>query len=235
MQPNVRYTRADTYELPPCSFITREVSLTPVQTQLLKTLRDEGAAMVASEGVIRAVNEAALLGKMLQVVLGGVYGEGQRMIKVDASPRYTELMDILEQLDGNALIFTPYKESVRQLAEVVRAKYDIGLVTGDVPPTERDEIFAKFQGGQLDHIVAHPGTMSHGLTLTAAQAVIWFGPPGSLETYEQANGRITRKGQTSNQLIYHIIASPLERRIFNRLDKKQQLQNLILDILKDME
>lgn len=234
-QPTIRFTRDDTYDLPPCSFVTREVDLTPQQVHLMKELRNEGAATVAAGGDIKGVNEAALLSKMLQVVLGGVYGVDGKMIQIDAKPRYTEVMEALEQLDGRAIIFSTYKESVRQLAAVVGAKYDIGVVTGDVGANARDEIFAKFQSGQLDHLVAHPMTMSHGLTLTAACAVIWFGPPGSLETYLQANGRITRMGQKSNQLIIHIVASPLERRIFNRLEKKEELQGVVLDILKEMD
>lgn len=233
-QPTIRFTRDDTYDLPPCTYITREVDLTPQQAGLIKTLRNEGAAM-AAEGRIVGVNEAALLGKMLQVSLGGVYGEGGKMIQVDAAPRYNELMDILDTLDGRAIIFSTYKESVRQLQEKVGAKYRIGVVHGDVNASARDEIFAQFQGGMLDHLVAHPQTMSHGLTLTAASTVIWFGPPTSLETYLQANGRITRMGQVSNQLIIHIVASPLERRIFNRLEKKEGLQNVILDILKETD
>ena len=233
-QPAIRFTRDDTYDLPPCTYTSREVDLTPQQAQLLKQLRAEGAAM-AAEGKIVGVNEAALLGKMLQVVLGGVYGESGKMIQVDAKPRYNELMDILDTLDGKAIIFSTYKESVRQLQEVVGAKYKIGVVHGDVNSSARDEIFAAFQGGALDHLVAHPQTMSHGLTLTAASTVIWFGPPSSLETYLQANGRITRMGQASNQLVIHIVASPLERRIFNRLEKKEGLQNVVLDILKETD
>lgn len=231
-QPNIRFTRDDTYDLPPCSVITREADLTTAQEELLAELRKEGAAKLA-DGTIRGINEAALLSKMLQVVLGGVYGDGNRIIKIDATPRYNELMEILEQLDGKAIIFTPFKESVRQLKDVVAAKYNIGVITGDVTSTERDEIFAQFQGGRLDHLVAHPQTMSHGLTLTEAATVIWFGPPNSLETYDQANARITRMGQKNNQLIVHLVASKLERRIYSRLERKASMQDIVLDLLRE--
>lgn len=233
-QPTIRFTRDDTYDLPPCTFITRETELTPQQTKLMKELRNEGAAMVAENRIV-GVNEAALLGKMLQVALGGVYAVGGQVVTVDAKPRYTELMETLDTLDGKAIIFSTYKDSVRQLQEIVGSKYRIGVVHGDVAASARDEIFAQFQSGMLEHLVAHPRTMSHGLTLTAASTVIWFGPPNSLEEYLQANGRITRMGQKDKQLIIHIVSSPLERRIFNRLEKKEGLQNVILDILKEMD
>lgn len=233
-QPNIRFTRDDTYDLPPCTTVTRECDLTPEQTKLLKELRDQGAAMVA-QGTIKGANEAALLSKMMQVVLGGVYSVDGKIIKIDSSPRTAELMSILDELDGRALIFAPFKETVRQLAELLGSKYRIGVITGDVKDTDRDEVFSKFQSGMLDYIVAHPRTMSHGLTLTEASTVIWYGPPDSLETCDQANARITRAGQKSAQLIVHMVASPLERRVFSRLERKAALQDVLLDILKDLE
>jgi SNF2 family DNA or RNA helicase len=233
-QPAIRFTRDETYDLPPCSEITRDIQVSEEQRALLKELRAQGAAAVAG-GTIRGINEAALLGKMLQVILGGVYADSGSIVKVDATPRLTELMDVLEQLEAPAIIFSTYKESVRQLSEVVGARYRIGVIHGDVPPSERDEIFAQFQSGRLDHLVAHPGTMSHGLTLTEASTVIWYGPPLSLEQDLQANARITRKGQTRNQLIVRFAATSLERRIYARLEKKEELQGMLLEILEDME
>lgn len=234
-QPNIRFTRDETYDLPPCTTITRDVALTPMQMKLLKELRAEGAAILESEGMIKGVNEAALLGKMLQVVLGGVYGVGGNMLPVDAKPRYEELLDILEQLDGRAIIFAPFKETVRQLQAAVGSEYKIGVITGDVPPSARDEVFSLFQGGRLDHLIAHPQTMSHGLTLTEANTVIWFGPPRDLEMYDQANARVRRMGQSKNQLIIRMVASNLERKIFARMERNASLQGLVLDLLQEMD
>lgn len=82
-------------------------------------------------------------------------------------------------------------------------------------------------------IVAHPKCMAHGLTLTAANTIIWFTPTASLETYEQACARITRPGQTRKTLIIHLTGSPIETKIYRRLREKASLQGALLDMFND--
>ena len=82
-------------------------------------------------------------------------------------------------------------------------------------------------------LVANPGTLSHGLTLTAASTVIWFAPIHCNETWQQANARVTRPGQKRNTLIVSIEATALERKIYDRLAGKQKMQGLLLDLLKE--
>jgi len=72
--------------------------------------------------------------------------------------------------------------------------------------------------------------MSHGLTLTEADTIIWAAPYPSLETYEQANARITRPGQTKKTMIVQIVGSPVEARIYNRLDGRAKMQGALLDL-----
>jgi SNF2 family DNA or RNA helicase len=71
--------------------------------------------------------------------------------------------------------------------------------------------------------------MSHGLTLTEASTIIWYAPVTSSDIYEQANGRITRPGQTHNTLIAMLSGTAVERMIYTRLKAKQGMQNLLLD------
>jgi SNF2 family DNA or RNA helicase len=74
--------------------------------------------------------------------------------------------------------------------------------------------------------------MAHGLTLTAASTVVWYGPINSNEIYVQANGRIERIGKQHTSLVVHIEATPLEDKIYKRLENKQSLQGLLLDMLQ---
>ena len=76
--------------------------------------------------------------------------------------------------------------------------------------------------------------MSHGLTLTAADTIVWFGPMTKLETYEQANARITRVGQTHKQQIIKLVGTPAERMLYRRLQDKHELQDNILDLLAEI-
>ena len=82
-------------------------------------------------------------------------------------------------------------------------------------------------------MLAHPGCISHGLTLTAADTVIWYSPITSLETYDQANARIRRVGQQHKQQLLHLQSTPVERKIYKLLQSKQKVQEKLLDMFED--
>jgi SNF2 family DNA or RNA helicase len=77
-------------------------------------------------------------------------------------------------------------------------------------------------------IVAHPQCMSHGITLTRADTIIWFGPLASLETFEQANARIRRVGQKHRQLVLMYQSTKAEKTIYTKLKSKQKMQDSVL-------
>jgi SNF2 family DNA or RNA helicase len=76
--------------------------------------------------------------------------------------------------------------------------------------------------------------MAHGLTLTAADTIVWFGPTTSLEIFEQANARIRRVGQKHKQQVFMLQGTKMERELYARLRDKRDVQNGILDILADL-
>ena len=78
--------------------------------------------------------------------------------------------------------------------------------------------------------------MAHGLTLTSASTVVWYGPVTSNEQYVQANGRIERIGKKHTSNVVHIEATQIEHIMYERLANKQKLQGLLLDLIqKEME
>jgi SNF2 family DNA or RNA helicase len=72
--------------------------------------------------------------------------------------------------------------------------------------------------------------MSHGLNLQVADMIVWSAPIASLETYEQANARITRPGQTKHQMVVQITGSPVEHKVYRRLDGRAAMQRILLDM-----
>jgi SNF2 family DNA or RNA helicase len=74
--------------------------------------------------------------------------------------------------------------------------------------------------------------MAHGLTLTSASTIIWYGPINQNEQYVQANGRIERIGKRHVSNVIHIEATDLERRMYERLKNKQTLQGLLLEMIQ---
>ena len=82
-------------------------------------------------------------------------------------------------------------------------------------------------------LVANATTMSHGLTLTAATTIVWYAPVHSNEVYEQACARVRRPGQTRTTVIAHIAGSDIERRVYKRLQEKQSMQGVLLEMMKE--
>jgi len=111
---------------------------------------------------------------------------------------------------------------------------DVAMVDGSTAKTERDRVFNLFQNtGKFKVIAAHPGCMAHGLTLTAADTIVWFGPTTSNETFEQANARIRRVGQKHKQLVLMLQATNAERKMWARLRSKQRIQDNLLELFAD--
>jgi SNF2 family DNA or RNA helicase len=111
--------------------------------------------------------------------------------------------------------------------------WDVAVVNGQVSASKRNVIFHDFQESVNPHVlIAHPATMAHGLTLTSASTVVWYGPVTSNEQYIQANGRIERIGKKFSSNVIHIESTDLEYRMYERLKNKQKLQGLLLDLIQ---
>ena len=177
-----------------------------------------------------------MFGKLLQTSIGWVYGDDGKTYELDNHARIDALLDIIDSADGKLLVFSPYISSMDGIGRALKKEgIDHATVSGDTPLKERSDIFQKFQNtAELKVINAHPQCMSHGLTLTAADTVVWFGPVTNLETYEQANARITRVGQTRKQQVIRLLASPVERMTYDRLMLRRSLQDSVLDMIAEL-
>jgi SNF2 family DNA or RNA helicase len=241
LTPAVRFTLDEIVELPPVIEHEIEVPMGKDQGKTYKMLKDHAAALL-KEGTITAVNGGVCYSKMLQTSIGWVYGDDGNTYSLDNHDRIAALMDIVEgnidstRPDGKIIIFSPYISSMEGVAAALaRHKISFAKVSGATPHGERNDIFQAFQHGEkLRVLCAHPECMSHGLTLTAADTIVWFGPTTKLETYEQANARIRRIGQTRKQQIIRLVSSEAERVAYRRLAAKQDLQNNVLSIIAEL-
>lgn len=231
MQPSVRFALDDVVELPEVIYRNIDVPLTPEQDRVYKALVNDFRAQVANK-TVNAMNAAAAMSKLLQVSSGWVYAGAQGTANVGAQPRLDALQDLIESAEHKVIVFVPYRHAIEGVSEFLNAnKIDHAVVHGDV--SDRETIFNAFQNSSTYKVlVAHPGCISHGLTLTAADTVIWWGPIASLETYEQANARITRVGQLHKQQVLHLQATPVEKRIYSLLRSKKKVQDQLLDLFE---
>jgi SNF2 family DNA or RNA helicase len=141
--------------------------------------------------------------------------------------------EVIEEAGEKVIVFVPLTGTLHMLEKELSKHWSIGVVNGEVSATQRNSIFQEFQNEKNPHIlIAHPGTMAHGLTLTAASTIIWYGPINSNEVYVQANGRVERIGKNRVSNIIHIESTDLERRMYERLKNKQKLQGLLLETIQ---
>jgi SNF2 family DNA or RNA helicase len=236
LQPSVRFTLDEIVELPPLIEREIEVPIGPRQRAVYNALRDHASALM-KEGTITAANGGVVFTKMLQASIGWVYGDEDRKVyALDNNDRIDALMDIIESAERKVIVFSPFKSATAGISEAWKNnKIEYAEVTGDTTSKERLEIFNFFQNTEKYRVLnAHPECMSHGLTLTAADTIVWFGPVTKLETFEQANARITRVGQVHKQQVIKLIGTPAERMLYRRLGDKQNMQDNVLGILAEL-
>lgn len=241
MQPSVRFTRDDIAELPPTSYVNRTVQLEPMADRAYKMLFDKMSTLTAKGDSITAANEGVLQSKLLQVACGYIYtdkinGEKQVFALPNAA-RLQALDETIAETDRKVIVFVPFVHALEGVRAHLEAQgHDVEAVHGAVSRSKRDTIFRGFQHGPSPRIiVAHPQCMAHGLTLTAANVIIWYAPTQSLETYEQANARIVRPGQTAKTLIAHLYGTPVERVTYARLRARGSMQGLLLALFRQQE
>lgn len=238
LQPSVRFTRDECFDLPETIIQTRQVDLTPEQNKYYKTMLKELVVEVAkakvSGGTISAVNEAVKVQKLVQIACGVAYGDDGQNIELDASPRVKLVKELIEEAGEKVIVFVPLTGTLHMLERELSKHWSVGVVNGQVSSSKRDVIFKDFQDSRDPHVlIAHPGTMAHGLTLTTASTIIWYGPVNSNETYVQANGRIERIGKNKVSNLIHIESTVLEHKMYDRLKGKQSMQGLLLDLIQE--
>jgi SNF2 family DNA or RNA helicase len=236
MQPSVRFALEDCHDLPPITLSSRDVTLSARQKKAYKQLVADYAMDSRKAGTITVVNEAGRLNKLIQVGAGFAYTKDGRGEYLDAKSRLKLTLDLVREAEGKVIIFACYKWAVAMLERVMQHAGTTLAITGATPAGKRNEYIALFRGSPSHKIlVAHPGCMAHGINLQCASTIIWYSPTHSLETYIQANARITRPGQTQHMNIIHLVATPVEKRIFKKLANKEKVQNVLLEMFKDQE
>jgi SNF2 family DNA or RNA helicase len=235
LQPAIRFAKEDCLDLPDILYTRREVPMTKQQGRYYHTLRKQMLFEAAGEQV-RAANAAVLLNKLLQISAGAAYSDSGDILQFDIRARYAVLKEVIDETDRKVLVFIPYKHSMRMLEEALRNDgYACAVISGEVTPTARAKIFQDFQTASDPRILLiQPQAAAHGVTLTAADTVVWWSPTPSLETYVQANARIHRKGQTHKCTVVQLYSSPAEQRIYGMLDDKIDVHTKLVDLYRQI-
>ena len=235
LQPAIRFEKKDCLDLPEVTHVEREAPLTPQQLKYYKLLRDEMIMEAAGEEV-SAVNAATKLNKLLQISGGAVYTDTGEVLEFDVSNRLNAVLEVIEEASHKVLVFVPFTHTIELLRDrLEKAGISCGVINGQVSVNKRSELVDRFQANKDPHVlIIQPQAASHGLTLTAADTIIWYAPVTSVETYLQANARINRPGQKNAMTIVHIKGSPAEERLYTMLQGNIDHHEKLIDLYRDV-
>lgn len=235
LQPAIRFTKAECLDLPDMVYMKREVPMTKQQETYYNKLKKELLMSAAGERVT-AQNAAVAMTKLLQISSGSVYTDDHHTLHFDIKSRYSVLKEVIDEASNKVLVFVPYKHTIGLVSEKLRADgITCDVISGDVPAGERADIFRAFQQSPDPRVlVIQPQAAAHGVTLTRADTIVWWGPTASLEIYAQANARIHRQGQTNKCTVVQLVGSPVERRVYSMLDDKIDVHSQIIELYNNV-
>jgi len=233
LQPAIRFEKAQCLDLPPLTFVERESVMSPQQAKYYNVLKKQ--MLIEADGEeISAVNAAVQINKLLQIAGGAVYTNTGEVLEFDVSHRLKVVQEVIEESSHKVLVFIPFTHTIELLQKHLN-KHGItcDVINGSVSVNQRADIVKRFQEQPEPKVLLiQPKAASHGLTLTAANTIIWYAPCTSVETYLQANARIDRPGQVNNMTIVHITGSPIEARMYKMLQGNISNHSKIIDLYR---
>ena len=235
LQPAIRFTKEECLDLPDMTYVKRKVELTAQQNKYYKLLREQMIA-VASGEQITAANAAVNMNKLLQISCGAVYSDTGETLEFDIKNRYKVLREVIDESSQKVLVFVPFKHVIGVLADKLTADgITNGVIDGTVSANKRTDLFSRFQESPDPRVlIIQPQAAAHGVTLTAAKTIVWWGPTSSLETYAQANARVHRSGQKHPCTVVQLEGSNVEKYIYSLLDKRINVHTQMIDLYKNV-
>jgi SNF2 family DNA or RNA helicase len=233
LQPAIRFEKDQCLDLPDVTFVERDAPLTAQQMKYYKLLKKQ--MLIHADGEqVTSVNAATNINKLLQISGGAVYTDTREVIEFDVSNRLQVIKEVIEEASHKVLVFVPFTHTIELLKTfLIAAKITCEVINGKVPINKRHEIIQDFQDTENTRVlIIQPQAASHGLTLTAANVIIWYAPVTSVETYLQANARINRPGQKNPMTIVHIRGSEVEAKLYKMLSSNIDNHTKIIDLYR---
>jgi SNF2 family DNA or RNA helicase len=234
LQPAIRFIKEDCIDLPEITYTARHAPLTAQQEKYYQILKKDMLLSAAGEEV-SSVNAATNLTKLLQISGGAVYTDSGNTMEFDVSNRLNVVQEVIEEASHKVLVFVPFTHTITLLSEhLSKNGITSEIINGQVPVNKRTDIIKRFQENPEPKVlIIQPQAAAHGVTLTAANVIIWYAPVTSIETYLQANARIHRQGQKNPMTVVHITGSQVETKLYGMLQNKLNVHTQLVDLYKN--
>jgi SNF2 family DNA or RNA helicase len=226
-----RVLKEDCLDLPDKIFIKREISLTPDQRKLYDQMKKEAIAILKGKQST-TVNTLTQLMRLQQITCGHFTADDGATQPIPNN-RITELMDVLEETEGKAIIWAHYQYDITNIINAVSKKYGKESIVdyyGLTPQENRQPNIKKFQDDpKCRFIVGTPSTGGYGITLTAANTVIYYSNGYDLEKRLQSEDRAHRIGQKKSVTYVDLMADDtVDEKIVQALRRKINIASEVL-------
>ena len=226
-----RVLKEDCLDLPDKIFIKRQISLSKEQRKLYDQMKKQALAILNGKQST-TVNALTQLMRLHQITCGHFTDDNGGTQPIENN-RISELMDVLEDVEGKAIIWAHYQYDINQIIKAVVAKYGPGSVVdyyGLTPKDERQDNIKRIQDDpKCRFFVGTPSTGGYGITLTAANTVIYYSNGYDLEKRLQSEDRAHRIGQKKPVTYVDINAQDtVDEKIVKALRKKINIASEVL-------
>jgi SNF2 family DNA or RNA helicase len=226
-----RVLKEDCLDLPDKIYMKRNIILTPEQRKVYDQMRREALAVLNGKKVT-TVNALTQLMRMQQITCGH-FTSDDGVTQPLKNNRIDELMNVLEETEGKAIIWAHYQYDITNIIKAIAKEYGPGSVVdyfGLTPQDERQPNIKKFQDDpRCRFIVGTPSTGGYGITLTAANTVIYYSNGYDLEKRLQSEDRAHRIGQKKSVTYVDINAQDtVDEKIVKSLRKKINIASEVL-------
>jgi SNF2 family DNA or RNA helicase len=226
-----RILKEDCLDLPPKNWTKRHITLSNEQKKAYEQMKK--AAMAVLNGKVTTTMTVLTQLMRLHQITCGHFTADDGSTQLIPNNRITELMNILEELEGKAIIWANYQKDMTQILNNINEKYGPGSVVdyyGLTPQEDRQDNIRKFQSDpKCRFLVGTPSTGGYGITLTAANTVIYYSNGYDLEKRLQSEDRAHRIGQKKNVTYIDIICEDtVDEKIVKALRDKINIASEVL-------
>ena len=227
-----RVLKDDCLDLPKKTFVKRTVELTDEQKKVYKQMKEEAIAFLNGKMVTSATVITQLM--RLHQITCGHFTSNDGKVQDVKSNRIGQLMDVLEEMEGKAVIWAHYRYDIRKIVEAISKKYGENAVVtyyGDTSTDDRQKAITQIQDPEspVRFIVGTPQTGGYGITLTGASTMIYYSNGYDLEKRMQSEARIDRIGQEKPMTYIDLIAEDtIDTKIVTSLRNKVNIASEIM-------
>jgi SNF2 family DNA or RNA helicase len=226
-----RVLKEDCLDLPEKNWTKRQITLTPDQRKIYSQMKETALAYLNGKQATTMTVLTQLM-RLHQITCGHFTADDGTIQRIDNN-RVNELMNILSEMEGKAIIWAHYQWDIKDIIKEIVKVHGPGSVVdyfGLTPQDERQSNIKKFQSDpKCRFLVGTPSTGGYGITLTAANTVIYYSNGYDLEKRLQSEDRAHRIGQKKSVTYIDINAEDtVDEKIVKSLRKKINIASKVM-------